>query len=473
MEYISIIYSVQPNKCGIPMTALEDLKLTGILPDNVLRLMQVIPSKSDAIIRQEMFRYFFDHGTAELEELSTHLVKLKSVFEAYDKAEDLKSKYYIFAALLYRICSFYRASAELDAKAGFFEGYVKYFTRLYDEAIFKEAEDIYTRLIRSFSIAIKENALTVTPNSGDGYASAIYRCAAAMDISLSPIPFSPKYIGGDFAQSIASLYPQLWSELEALYNKYKDYPDKGILDYIDQLDFYIENIALAKEYSSHSVPVGYAHFTDEPVLYITEGYDITLMSKQCYDIVPNDVSFDVREPVFFLAGANGGGKTTYLRTAGVSVIMSLCGCPVPCRHAKVCALDGLFTHFPRDERFELDGRFLDEQKRVDEILCNMGHRSLILLNETYATTNEKKATEETCQLALRLKQAGQFCIYVTHQKGIYDLDIPMLCCVVDGTDANRRTYKIRRVKENVISHAEDILKKYSLSRADLEERFGI
>ncbi|MBR4881441.1 MAG: hypothetical protein IKU19_05870, partial [Clostridia bacterium] len=201
--------------------------------------------------------------------------------------------------------------------------------------------------------------------------------------------------------------------------------------------------------------------------------DITLMAKKCYDIIPNDISFTADESVYFLAGANGGGKTTYLRTVGVCVIMSLWGCPVPARHARVCPLDSVQTHFPRDERFDLEGRFLDEQNRVERILSDMGDRSLILLNETYATTNEEKASAMTCELAEKLKNEGQFCVYVTHQKKAQETDIPMLTCVVDEAEGGRRTYKIRPQKTSVASHAEDILKKYSLSRADLEERFGI
>ncbi len=473
MKHISIIHSEQQNKFHVPYDTLEDLKLTGILPANVLNVMQSLPSGEDIIIRQEIFRYLYENGTAEPEHLLSQLIELKKLFYAYGNAGGMKSKQYIFAALIHRICVFYRDSAQLKAKVGFFEGYCKHFSELCDESLSQEAERVYNKLIRDITVTLKEDKLIIGKTAGQGYVSAICRCAADMGIPLTGFDFAAKPVGEELIEAISELYPEIWGELEVFYSKYKDYPDEDILSYIDQLEFYISNTELARKYSSHSVPISYANITGDDMLCVTEGYDITLMAKQCYDIVPNDFFFDRDEKVFFLAGANGGGKTTYLRALGVNVIMALCGCPVPCRSVKLCRLDGVFTHFPKDERFELDGRFIDEQKRVDAILGAMGKRSLILLNETYATTNEQKANEMTCELALRLRNEGQYCVYVTHQKGVYELDIPMLCCVVDEEDSNRRTYKIRRVKETVTSHAEDILRKYSLSRADLEERIGI
>lgn len=40
------------------------------------------------------------------------------------------------------------------------------------------------------------------------------------------------------------------------------------------------------------------------------------------------------------------------------------GCPVPARHAKFGRLSSVFTHFPRDERFDGSGRFVEENGRV-------------------------------------------------------------------------------------------------------------
>ena len=469
MEHISIIYSSPTGTARIPYETFEDIRLTGILPANVLDLMQTLPNDGDTELRQSTFRYLMEKGTAGLEDLSAQLRELSELYGAYDTACD-SAKKYIFAALLHRQYRFYKSSAELDISKGFFEGYGKHFEGLYDETVAAEAKRVYDRLVTAVNIEIKDSSLTLKAESSKGYITDIRRCAAEMGIELSEHSFTPKELGADISSTLEALFADSWKELASHYEKNKGMLDRGLLDYTDQLDFYIYNTRLALEYTSHGIPVCYAHRGED--ISIVEGYDITLTAKKCYDIIPNDISFSEAEPVYFLAGANGGGKTTYLRTVGVCVIMSLWGCPVPAKHARVCKLDSVQTHFPRDERFELEGRLLDECKRVENILSDMGERSLILLNETYATTNEEKASEMTCSLAQRLKKEGQFSVYVTHQKKAQETDIPLLTCVVDTSDGTR-TYKIRPLNKSVRSYAEDILKKYSLSRADLEERFGI
>ena len=106
------------------------------------------------------------------------------------------------------------------------------------------------------------------------------------------------------------------------------------------------------------------------------------------------------------------------------------------------------------------------------LLSDIGKKSLVLLNETYSTTNEAKAAEMTVALAKELDSKGQFGVYVTHQKSVLKESIPLLSCKVDKDDENKRTYKIERINSIGSSYAEDVLKKYALSLADLEERFG-
>lgn len=473
MEFVSIIHTHPPRGESVMFNVFEDIKLDRLLGENVLRVMQCFPCEEDILRRQEMFGYFMEHGTEKLASLCRSLVELKDVFEAYSEACCEEHRVYVFTALLYRICVFYRCSSEFDSDVGYMASFRNSFSELFDEKIYTEAKELYDRIVRKITVEQRLTDILVKRNVGDDYVTKLRKCAGEMGIELENTSFLPRKLSPELIRSIAELYKELWNDMKALEDKYRSYPKKELLDYIDQFEFYIQNTALAKEYISHSIPFSYGVITDEPKVRVSGCYDITLMSKHCYDIIPNDIRFDTSEPLFFLSGANGGGKTTYLRTCAIAIIMALNGCPVPASGAVMCRLESIFTHFPRDERFDTDGRLADEEKRVGLILSRMGKRSLVLLNETYSTTNEQKAAEMTCSLAQRLKDEGQFGVYVTHQKVGGITDIPMLCCVVDVGDSNRRTYKIRRSDSASVSHAVDILKKYSLSRADLEERFGI
>ena len=220
------------------------------------------------------------------------------------------------------------------------------------------------------------------------------------------------------------------------------------------------------------IPLCYPTIAAERMVEVHDAYDITLMTKDEMKIIPNDISFHAEEPFFYLTGANGGGKTTYLRAVAVTLLLFMAGCPIAAENAVIYPPDSLFTHFPRDERFDRIGRFEDEERRVNDILDRMSGNSVVLLNETYSTTSEESAVELTNKLADRLYDAGVYGIYITHQHGLGETRIPYLNVVVDRDDANRSTYKVAKRRNEQGSLALDVLRRYRLTAEDLAERFG-
>jgi PDZ domain-containing secreted protein len=96
----------------------------------------------------------------------------------------------------------------------------------------------------------------------------------------------------------------------------------------------------------------------------------------------------------------------------------------------------------------------------------------VLLNETYSTTSEEVAMQQTSALAEAMYRGGEFGVYVTHQHSTSDGEIPYLNVIIDVNDSNRRTYKVARQNSVYSSYARDILQKYSLTKEDLDRRFG-
>ncbi|MBQ7720683.1 MAG: hypothetical protein IJT56_08880 [Clostridia bacterium] len=248
--------------------------------------------------------------------------------------------------------------------------------------------------------------------------------------------------------------------------------DRSVLSYIGQLRFYLGFASAFDRVTAAGIPLIFPTISNEKKIDVRSAYDITLLAKDDMKIIPNDILFTADEPFFYLTGANGGGKTTYLRAVGTTAVMFALGCPVACESAEMSIPDGIYTHFPRDERFDENGRFMDDQNRVDAILAKADGSSIVLLNETYSTTTEDIAVNLTSSLASRLYSTGVFGLYITHQLGISQNQIPYLNVVVDHTDANRRTYKVERRRADSSSYARDILLKYRLTREQLGERFG-
>jgi len=314
--------------------------------------------------------------------------------------------------------------------------------------------------------------MRISSQTHGDYMSRLTECAIQLEFSDIPkSKMAPRTVDPSIIDATAKLYPETFNALKGFYERNRNFFEDDILRYKSELSFYLDVTALSAKISAANIPITFPRIASEMKVDISNCYDVTLLTKGETNIIPNDVYFDRNEPFFYLTGANGGGKTTYLRTAGSAVLLFLNGCPVPCDRAEIYPLHNVFTHFPRDERFDNAGRNAEEQQRVQRILSLSDGCALVLLNETYSTTSEEKALTQTTTLAERLYKGGEFGVYVTHHHSLGETEIPYLNVLIDRSDSNRRTYKVARQKSVYSSYAYDILKKYSLTKEQLDRRF--
>ena len=184
-------------------------------------------------------------------------------------------------------------------------------------------------------------------------------------------------------------------------------------------------------------------------------------------IVPNDLRLDDSEPLCFIIGANGGGKTSFLRAVGVNLILFLNGAPIFAESASIYPFRSVSTHFPVGEPEISTGRFEEERARADEIIESAGRESFILFNETYSGTNEEKGCASALDAAKGLVGRGAFGLFVTHFARVAYSGFGVLRAVVG--DGGERTYKIVKSEQNG-SYALDILRKYKIAPEQLAAR---
>lgn len=70
-----------------------------------------------------------------------------------------------------------------------------------------------------------------------------------------------------------------------------------------------------------------------------------------------------------ITGANQGGKSTFLRSYGIALLLMQCGMPVPAKAFHAPVYRQVFTHFTRREDEHLNsGRLREELKRMSEMV---------------------------------------------------------------------------------------------------------
>jgi DNA mismatch repair ATPase MutS len=143
-------------------------------------------------------------------------------------------------------------------------------------------------------------------------------------------------------------------------------------------------------------------------------YDVCLSLTLGSRAVGNDVDADGRT-VVIITGANQGGKSTFLRSIGLAQLMMQCGMFVPAASFRANVCSGLFTHYKREEDPSMkSGKFDEELSRMSEIADRIHPNALMLLNESFAATNEREGSEIARQITSALAERGIKVFFVTH-----------------------------------------------------------
>ena len=480
MDFPNLLYYNAPSLPPVDITVFEDLQLLRFIPEETA-LAVSSPCDGENIKERQAFIQGLGKPEvrAALEKLNDDTGELSELDRRLRAARCTHEKDAVFAALAASLMRFMSDAADFPRTCPLACRFADFFGRRRDNAktsgfekavesaskrLFEPSENVFT---------VHKHTLSLSPGSDETYFSRISKCADELGLepldnpTIPPVQLSPEIIN-----TLAAAYPDAFEEFAKLRKTYeKDY-DPKIARYREATDFYLVALRFLDRIRAAGIPLCYPSQSFEREIDIKNAYDVSLLAKNETNIIPNDITFTQSEPFFYLTGANGGGKTTYLRTVGIALLMYVLGLPVACEGGRIYPPDGIFTHFPRDERFDGTGRFVEEQNRVEKIRGAMTENSVVLLNETYSSTNEENAVIHTTALAEELFSKGIFGLYITHQHSIVETEIPFLNVVIDRNDSNRRTFKVARQKNTGGSFARDILERYSLTKEALEARFG-
>ncbi len=476
----------------IPPHVCDDLQLTQLLRRDAITVSSAACGRDDILARHEVFRSLDDPEVrSHFSALHKNVTTLNRLDGLLSSSKCSRERDVVFLTLMHEYVQFSLQAAKTMGSGVFCTAFSQYFSSECATQRFASLNSAADKLFPTMTelqfntLKIDGDKYRLSPGKKQTYLEMLEHRTDELGLEPIALPqhgFQARGLSPAIINATARLYPSLFAEYAKFRENFSKYYDRDfrsdnglrtLLDYRGELGFYLALCKLFDRVKAAGIPLNYPTLieTDERTFRVFDAYDITLLAKNEEHVVPNDILFTPDEPFFYLTGANGGGKTTYLRTVGVAAVLLLWGCPMPCASAEVYVPSCVFTHFPRDERFDNKGRSVDEDNRVDEILAAADGHSLVLLNETYSTTSEEKAVRLTGQLAQRLYKAKIYGLYITHQHGLAESDIPYLNVVIDRDSDNRRTFKVERRRALSGSFARDVLKKYGLTRETLEERF--
>jgi hypothetical protein len=160
---------------------------------------------------------------------------------------------------------------------------------------------------------------------------------------------------------------------------------------------------------------------DEPAIFLGEELGHPLIpSAEC---VRNNVRLDAQTRVLLVSGSNMSGKSTFLRTAGVNVVLALAGAPIRGKSLRMTPLL-LGTSIRRvDSLQEHRSSFYTEILRIRDVfeLTENSQLVLFLFDELLEGTNSHDRLSGADGLLRALLERGALGIVTTHDLALTDL----------------------------------------------------
>ncbi len=275
----------------------------------------------------------------------------------------------------------------------------------------------------------------------------------------------------------ARLFPAEFAGLDEYCRIHAGFLDEGIRRAEQEFQFYLAYLDYIRPLRVAGLSFCYPEVSaGSKEVLAADTYDLALASKLVAGrkpVVTNDFRLEGRERIFVVTGPNQGGKTTFARSFGQLHHLAATGCPVPGSAARLFLFDRLFTHFEVVEDLaKMSGKLEDDLIRVGEILRSATPRSIIVLNEAFASTTLHDARFLGTKLLTKVMQLDALCVYITFVDELASLGdqvVSMMSTIVPEEPATR-TYKVVRKPADGLAYALALAEKYDLTYARLRDR---
>jgi DNA mismatch repair protein MutS len=177
--------------------------------------------------------------------------------------------------------------------------------------------------------------------------------------------------------------------------------------------------------------------------------------------VPNDLAMDERRRMLIITGPNMGGKSTYMRSIALVVVLAHLGSFVPAARAEIGPIDRIFTRIgAADDLAGGRSTFMVEMTETANILHNASGSSLVLMDEIGRGTSTFDGLSLAYAVARHMAERLRACtLFATHY-----FELTALADEIDGC-AN--------VHLDATEHGDSLVFLHALKEGPANRSFGL
>lgn len=348
-----------------------------------------------------------------------------------------------------------------------------------------------------YTLTISGNTISVRPGSDTGQVPAEASYQEELEAffarfepdppnPIEPAPARLDPVGIAVRERLGVLHPRAFAALAEFASRYRgSIPAPAILRFDLETSFYLAFLAVADRVRAMGLPMCYPEVDISTDVVVERGYDLALATRFFgRDVAVVTNSFSVLDPerLVVVTGPNQGGKTTFARTYAQIHWLGALGVLVPAASARVGSFDVLLTHFDRAEQVaDLRGKLADDLHRMRSLLAQAGPRSLVVLNEVFASTALMDAIELSRRVLSELSARGCRIVCVTFIDELASFEPTTVSLVAGLADPQEsgspepgreqaRSFQLTRRPADGRAHARAIAARHQVTLTDIMER---
>ncbi|MBP7474136.1 MAG: endonuclease MutS2 [Pyrinomonadaceae bacterium] len=204
---------------------------------------------------------------------------------------------------------------------------------------------------------------------------------------------------------------------------------EAAVDAVAELDFIKAKVEFARKFKA-VVP----EIADDETLYLTdarhplleENLKVLAASRQqlaasnsSSEIVPSTFGLSREHAIMIISGANAGGKTVVLKTAGLLSLMAISGLPVPATAARIPFYRSILADIGDHQSLSANlSTFSSHMSNIAGMIRECQPPSLVLLDEAGTGTDPEEGSALGVAIVDHFRSKGAQVIASTHYRGL-------------------------------------------------------